>query len=249
MKTLPISLSALAGSAALCSAAVTYIDANTGNTQQASAPGVYTTFAPVSDGTGGSGTDNLWRDRTGSTNPSLTTTTSSTRRFEASDAGTPNEDAPRLRTSVGGFDVGATVEVYAYFWGAPGANQPWGLSAGLTDTVGPLQHYVGTLNGGPPSGSILATQINSLAGFTNAADITPLNSDLISGNQRLFQISLGQKTIGADGILNVYLDDFANVDNTVRRSTFDGIGFTQVPEPSVALLAAAGLLGLVRRRR
>lgn len=229
-------------------AAITYVDVNTTNTLQADGAGGYVTFTPATDA-GGTGTDNLWRDRTGSTNPSLTTTASSVRRYEASDTGTPNENAPRLQTSVGGFSTGDTVVVYAYFWGAPVVNQPWGLSAGLTDTALPLPHYVGTLNGGPPPGSLPASEISTLTGFANAASITVLNSDLVSGNQRLMQISLGQAVIGGDGTLRVYLDDFANVDNTVRRSTLDGIGYELIPEPSSLMLGGLGLTLLARRRR
>jgi hypothetical protein len=248
LSTRLLGMAALLAVLPAASAAITYVDVNTTNTLQADGTGGYTTFTPATDAAG-TGTDNLWRDRTGSTNPSLTTTTSNVRRYEASDAGTPNENAPRLQTSVGGFNAGDTVAVYAYFWGAPVVNQPWGLSAGLTDTALPLQHYVGTLNGGPPAGSLPATEISSVGGFANAAGITVLNSDLTSGNQRLMQISLGQTVIGGDGTLRVYLDDFANVDNTVRRSTLDGIGYEVIPEPSALMLGLLGLGALARRRR
>ena len=214
-------------------AAITYVDVNTTNTLQADGAGGYTAFTPATDAAG-TATATLRSDRC--TNPSLTTTASSVRRYEASDTGTPNENAPRLQTSVGGFSVGTTVAVYAYFWGAPVVNQPWGLSAGLTDTALPLPALCGNPQWQP------ATRLASRHGdlisgrIANAASITVLNSDLISGNQRLMQISLGQALIGGTGFLRVYLDDFANVDNSVRRTTLDGIGYEVIPEPSALLL-------------
>ncbi len=249
-------LPAILAAVPAANAAIVYLDANTSNTQQrtgldpeTNAP-IYGTFTPTADGAPNPGLDNLWRDRTGSTNLGLTTTSSSVSRYEASDAGTPNEDAPRLMTTITGLNPGSLVQAYAYFWGAPGANQPWGLSAGLVDTVAPLQHYVGTLNGTPPPGSILATQIGSLGIFSNQADITLVgNGTLTGGNQRLMQIGLGETTIGPDGNLRIFLDDFANVDNTVRRSTFDGVGYEIIPEPSSFLLGSLALAFLAHRRR
>lgn len=235
------------------SAAITYLDAeidpaagavNTTLTNGANVP------FTLDGGSGGTGSDGLWRKRTFASNgPSV---------YESNgdfNGGANSEDNPRLRTRITGLASGS-YNIYAYFVG----NHPdMRMAASLTDDAGHLPVYtVG--NGGFP-GDGLGDQVTDaeLANFTNV-----VINDTAFGNDTLYEVFLGTaSSIG--GMIDVFIDDDTTAevllgrapvaqggggDGGSLRTVYEGVGYEAVvPEPAAAGLAIVAALGLFVRRR
>lgn len=235
--------------------AVTYVDASTSNTLawNGSSYGTFTTS------TSSSGTDGLWRARTGLANPYTTGTV-----FESAGAtgGAQNtEDAPRLATTITGLTVGSSYAVYAYFWGA-GSPNAWKIQAGLSDPGAGNNMTVYTQLGGGGATQVTATSFTQigttpLAGSARTTSEGFTSTILIAEVDRLlFRAALGTAVADGSGSITVYIDDDTagrqagqNPTTSSLRTWYDGVGVEAVPEPSAALLGLLGTLALFRRRR
>lgn len=213
-------------SAALpAAAAITYVDASPDNTTLADGTAYTPTAALVNN-------DDLWSSRAFGNGVTV---------YAANDGNaTPGENAPMLRTTIGGLTVGATYNLYVYFWGGgndgPVGNQRWDIQAGLTSTTLTFSDTQNSTNLGHAS-----TGVNPATYFTNTPLVLVLDSD-----RRLYEASLGTAVADGSGNINIFIDD---APGNANRTWYDGVGFQLIPEPSVALLGAIGLLGLLRRRR
>lgn len=230
-------------------ASVTYVDADvTGNTTLADGTalvdGSVGYVDPNSDG------DNLWGLRPPFGNSSAIL------------EGGIGEDAPRLRTTITGLTTGESYNVFAYFWGAGGTSPSglWRGRASLTDDAGELQgyntvHFTGSsflpMTAVTSVSRLDAENLDTLStadgsGFENGGYFS--NTVLTEeSDRRLYQVSLGTVLAGSTEI-NVFIDDLSG-QGQGNRTWYDGVGFEQIPEPSVSLLGALGGLALLRRRR
>ena len=214
-------------------AAITYVDATTGNTTLANG----STFTPtsyVTTGSPNSNTDNQWSTRTifGNNGAVFTTNDSNAN---------PGEDAPTLRTTISGLNAGESYEVFVYFWGsAATGNGQWDIQAGAT--VGSMSTYNNLNATSLGDGYVSDGTVYNTISFNNASPGVMVEE----GNRDLFQASLGVLVADGSGFIQVFIDDNPGNDD---RTWYDGVGYEIVPEPSSALLAGIGLLGLLRCRR
>jgi hypothetical protein len=210
-------------------AAVTYVDATSGaggNTTLANG----STFTPPLNGT--TGADNNWEQRT--------VFGSSGNIYEAGGENV-TENAPELRTAIGGLTPGALYQVYAFFWDPTSNVEDWNMRAGTTSNAG-----ANTLFTAPDATGELASTAAILAStltFSTAPTLT------LDAGRDLRAADLGTVTADVNGQIFVYVDDLPTSANVNRRTWYDGVGFEAVPEPSVSLLGVLGLIGLLRRRR
>lgn len=235
---------AIAFSASLTNAAIVYTDATIANTTLATGDAL--TFSPGTEG------DGLWNSRSFGNGVAVITSNESP------------EDAPRLRTTIGGLTVGQDYDVFAYFWGA-GGGQLWRGRAGLVDVAGDLQGYnTNHFNGSSflPMTAVTspsntgATVLNQStlstadgAGIENGGYFA--NSVLTEqADRRLYEVSLGTVTADGAGTISVFVDDLANTSNG-NRTWYDGVGtqVTAIPEPTSVAFLALGSLGMISLRR
>ncbi|MGD8786198.1 MAG: LamG domain-containing protein [Phycisphaerales bacterium] len=192
---------------------IVYVDATDASDPNVAANTILTTGEDLvagDPGTVGSGSDNLWRQRTGFSNGGNI--------FEAAgDWSGPNpEDCPRLATSVEVPE--GKYEVYAYMWTAGTAI--WSLNASLEDSEGELPLYVC----GDPNGAA------TLAMEEDFEEPVPLVTE---ADRTMWQIPLG--TTDTTTVITVYIDDDANRgaagDGGNARTWYDGIGYKLAPAP------------------
>jgi hypothetical protein len=207
-------------------AAITYVDATTGNTTLANGTAYTPTATTVSN-------DNQWSNRAFGNSGGV---------YTANDSNsTPGEDAPELRTTISLLTPGETYSVYVYYWtggnDTPTGNTQWDISAGFTSgSTTNITAAAGTNLGAAVGG------VNPATYFTNSSPTVSVSDS----DRRLREYYLGDKAAGAGGNIDVYINDFPG---NINRTWYDGVGYEIVPEPSSALLAGIGLLGLLRRRR
>jgi hypothetical protein len=209
-------------------AAITYLDASPDNTTLADGS-TYTPTASLINN------DDLWSNRTG-----LTTNGNSV--YTANDSNAdPGENAPMLRTTIGGLAGGSSYDIYVYFWGAgndiPSGNQRWDIQAGLSGSSLSFYDTQNALNLGHG-----LTGVNPATHFTNTSPLVIL----AASDRRLYQAYLGTAVADGSGNINIFIDD---APGNANRTWYDGVGHQLIPEPGVAMLGALGLLGLLRRRR
>jgi len=222
--------------ASASSADIVYVDATWGaggNTTQWNGVS-YSSFTPSTDQ---SGTDNQWRSRVFGNAGSILESGGDI----SGDGNNNPENAPRLRTQIGGLSAGVTYNVYAYFWSAiTGGTPDWRMRASLIDpgpsTALPLFTRLG--EGG-------ATEVTDSAGFTSTIMFS-------ESNRRLFQASLGTATANLAGEISVFIDDDSPRPDFSQnfRTWYDGVGVSAIPEPAsfVFLFAGASLVLMGRRR-
>lgn len=218
-----VTMFALSGGA---HAAITYVDAATGNTTLADGTS-YTPTASLNN------TDNQWSNRGFGNSGGV---------YTANDSNTnPGEDAPELRTTISLLTPGETYSVYVYYWtagnDAPTGNTQWDISAGFTSgSTTNINAAAGTNLGAAVGG------VNPATYFTNSSPVVSVSDS----DRRLREYYLGDKAAGVGGTIDVYINDFPG---NINRTWYDGVGYEIVPEPSTALLGGLGLFGLLRRRR
>jgi hypothetical protein len=190
---------------------ITYVDANDGekgNTKLASGA----LLMPTTDG---SGSDYLWRLRTGFANPAGSGTI-----YEAGgqygDANNP-EDCPRLVTTVSGLPEG-TYKVYVYFWSD---DSNWRIRADLKGKEQQLPLFYSRAVGGEQAP--IGTPPAALA---KAEDfkVVPLLSE---GNRTLWQAYIGEVK---GTTITVFVDDDPAHKTHSCRTWYDGIGYQAVPK-------------------
>jgi hypothetical protein len=201
--------------AASAAGKITYVDATcgeAGNTKLA-AGGV---FNPTTEN---SGSDNLWRFRTGVANPAGAGTA-----YEAGglygDANNP-EDCPRLVTTVSGLPEG-TYKVYVYFWSDDGG---WRIRAGLNGKDAQLPLFYSRQL------PIDAAPIGKPAAVTAKAEDFEAAPLLIEANRKLWQAYLGEVK---GTTITVFVDDDPGHRSHNLRTWYDGIGYQLVTQPAKA---------------
>ncbi|MGZ0654919.1 PEP-CTERM sorting domain-containing protein [Coraliomargarita sp. W4R72] len=219
----------LAGSITASQAAVTYIDATISNTTLNGASLVlgdnYT-----SSTNGGNESDNLWHLRTNlDTNGADAWTTNATTGVK--------ENPDQLVTSFTLPEAGQ-YEIFGYFWiGGEGTNA-WETEFELGNAAGTAVTYT-VAN---------ATDLKNLTGVTT--HFTD-NSVVYDAAYDMFEVSLGIWDTAVDGLtVSVYADNGSGAEGADRRTRYDGVGYSSVPEPATyALLGGLCALTFVALRR
>jgi len=224
-------VAALLGAGAVSvSAQYFYLDATSGlggNTTLADG----SLFSPPLNGT--TGADNNWEQRT--------VFGSSGNIFESGGENV-TENAPELRTLIAGLTPGAAYSVYVNFWDPTSINEDWNIRAGFNsnpgaNTVFSAADATGELNA---TAAVLASSLTyNLAAPTIYAE----------GGRALLAGLIGTITADGSGQVAVFVDDLPTSLNVNRRTWYDGVSYSVVPEPSSFALAALGLAGLAWRGR
>jgi hypothetical protein len=190
---------------------VNYVDANLTNTTRWDG----NPFAPAPDSV--TGADNNWEQRNLGNSGSV---------FESNVEAA--ENAPLLVTRIDGLPPETLYVLYAYFW-TDGSNwrlkatanpsdiQDNGTPSFLTDDflpTSPITHFAAVDNA-----SRTAT-VGSPASATRFT-ATPL---LTEGNRTLMQASLGAARSDENGVIRIYIDDFAE-GGLGPRTWYDGVGY------------------------
>jgi len=148
------------------------------------------------------------------------------------------DPSPEIKTTISGLTPGATYTIHVHFWDPQSTTEDWNVSAGLT--TGSLTTF--TREAGAVSGSVASVLASTLS-----YDVAPTQFGPNSGREMLAGL-VGNAVADGGGNIEVFIDDFGSTDVN-QRTWYDGVSHELVPEPSVALLGAFGLLGLLRRRR
>jgi hypothetical protein len=185
-----------------------YVDATSGaggNTTLANG----SVFSPPLNGT--TGADNNWEQRA--------ILGSSGNIFEA--GGETAENAPELRTTIGGLIPGAHYATYVFFWDATGTTENWSIRAGFNSAPDANPLYSASDATGL-LGATAAVPASSLT-YSNAPTI------FVEANRVLQAAFLGTNTSDAGGAIRVFLDDKPSTIGANNRSWYDGVGYALVP--------------------
>ncbi|BCU79723.1 BNR-4 repeat-containing protein [Luteolibacter sp. LG18] len=193
-------------------AQVTYVDASTGNTTKADGSSLGTPPA-----TANLYTDSLWSIRTGLASGGTI--------FEAGGG----EAAPVLRQTLTNVPAG-TYDIHVFFWVSTGAR--WQINAGLNS--GSLSNFYGY--GIQTDGSLTTSPTGSTA-YAGSSTYTggSAPTTFLEVDRTLVRASIGQATVGANGILQVYVSvgpvtTGGQTGPQATRTWFDGVGYS-VPIP------------------
>lgn len=147
--------------------------------------------------------------------------------FEASGTGSGQEDAVAIVTTVSGLVPHQHYQVDVVYWSSNSQN--WCIRAGFSLDTMQLYDRLG-------DGAIAGTRIG----------------DIQDGDRWVFTGTIGTIAADGNGQIRVYLDDKpsnASQGGWYDRTWYEGLMLTEVPEPTVSVLLAAGaLLGLRRRK-
>jgi hypothetical protein len=189
----------------------TYVDASINNTTRWDA----LPFSPAPDST--TGADNNWEIRTLG---NLSTVMESNN--EAA------EDAPLLVTSIRQLSPNTTYVIYAYFWRT---SDNWRLKAtvnpaDINQNQTPDDRSDDFLPSSPRTHFAGTNHVSGTATLAKSASNTPFTATplVVEANRTLMQASLGTATSDSSGKILVYIDDFANSDQSAR-TWYDGIGY------------------------
>ena len=205
---------------------LTYVDATSGvggNTTLADG----STFSPPLNGTAGA--DNNWEQRA--------VFGSGGNIFES--GGEAAEDAPELRTTLGGLVPGANYSISAFFWDATGTTENWNLRAGFTAGSGANPLYSAADAAGPlgATGGVNASTLS----YATAPTV------FVEANRVLQAVNLGVATADGAGTISVFLDDKPSTIGANNRTWYDGLGYAVVvatAPPSITSNLSGGILTL-----
>ncbi len=185
---------------------VTYIDASTSNTTRVDG----TAFTPVA--TANVYTDNNWSQRTGLASGGTI--------FE----GGGGEAAPMLKQTLTGVAAG-TYDIFVFFWVA--SNVHWQIDAGLTSTS--TSNFYGS--SGTTTAPVGSTSAASASTYT--AGFAP--TVFVESDRTMIRANIGQATVGASGVLEVFVKTSAifGGNTTNSRTWFDGVGYAPPAPPEV----------------
>ncbi|MFO1077330.1 MAG: BNR-4 repeat-containing protein [Planctomycetota bacterium] len=136
---------------------------------------------------------------------------------------TGGEDAPTLRTRASGL-VPGLVDVFVVAWSNP--NEDWTMRAGFAP--GELRTY----------------EKRAMAMADNAHFAPPIA--LSSASVRAYATWIGRATVGANGDLDVYVDDLASGQTSATRTWYDGIAIAPVATAATTHEAGHGCGGTAR---
>lgn len=211
-------------------AAITYIDAAPSNTSN---------LPPANGSTVGN-----WRGRGAGLNQGTTNFANEGGAYEGT-AGQGEAAVTNLITTIA--VPNGTYDVFVFFWtDRPGQAGDWDITTGLVGSTS--KQYTTTTAG--------VFQINGTTQVAPETTVTGLNvlgqtgdangySDFVDGNRTLHAAPIGTVVVSS-GQFQVDIDGSSL---TTGRTWYDGVGFSLIPEPSSAILAGLGLLGVLRRRR
>ncbi|HOK66420.1 MAG TPA: hypothetical protein PK054_12370 [Anaerohalosphaeraceae bacterium] len=150
--------------------------------------------------------------------------------FESSGTGSGREDSVAILTTVSGLTPGQLYQVDVVYWSSNSQN--WCIRAGFALDAMLLFDRLGDVN----SGAIAGTRIEGIQ----------------DGDRWVFTGTIGTIAADGNGRIRVYLDDKpsdASQGGWYDRTWYDGLALKEVPEPTTCLLAAAGALLGIRRRK
>jgi hypothetical protein len=210
-------------------AAVTYIDATTSNTTLDGTELVlgenYTSSALAGDST-----DDLWHLRTSiDTNGGDAWTINSTT--------VTKEDPDQLVTTFTLTEAGQ-YEIFGYFWVGANGTADWEVEFELGNAAGTAVTYT-------------AANSTAITDLTDAATYFTDNSVVYDASYDMFEASLGIWDTEVDGYtVTIYIDNGTGATGVDRRTRYDGVGYSVVPEPATyALLGGLCALSFVAVQR
>lgn len=135
-------------------------------------------------------------------------------------------DRPMLVTTVSGLTSGVEYYMYVVYWDDDGADalglgtDAWTVLAGLDSTT--------------------------LSTFTSDT-----GTETGTGrNREQYEAYLGTAFADINGEIKVYIDDLPDATSSINRTIYDGVVYSEVPEPATILLLGAGFaLSALKRRR
>lgn len=214
----------MVGLLGLPASAVIYVDAEggaSGNTARASDGDVNAWW------TSATSPDGLWGRRAFGYDQNGVLNGATKDVFEASGTGSGREDAVAIVTTVSGLVPNQNYQVDVVYWSSNSQN--WCIRAGFSLNTMLLYDRLG-------DGAIAGTRIG----------------DIQDGDRWVFTGTIGTIAADGNGQIRVYLDDKpsnASQGGWYDRTWYEGLMLTEVPEPTVSVLLAAGaLLGLRRRK-
>ncbi len=187
-------------------AQITYVDATSGaggNTTLADG----STFTPPLNGT--TGADNNWEQRT---------TFGSGGAIHESGGENVAENAPELRTKLGGLTPGTEYTVRIYFWDPGSTGEDWNIRAGFTSNPDTNTIYSAADATAELGGATAAAVASTLVHGTAPTIFAESGRVLLAG-------LLGTATADANGEILVYIDDLPASLNVNQRSWYDGLGY------------------------
>jgi hypothetical protein len=197
-------------------AGFTYVDATSGaggNTTLANG----SAFSPPLNGTNGS--DNNWEQRT--------TYASGGNVFESGGEGA--ENAPEIRTRIGGLTPGASYRVHVHFWDAAPA---WRIRAGFQSNPGSNTLYANTAE----AAGIGAT--GAVAASALSYSVPP--GIFVEADRTMFAAPLGIAIADAGGGVDVFMDDMSPVSGANDRAWYDGVSYEPVVTDNPVTYVDAG---------
>jgi hypothetical protein len=205
---------------------LTYLDATSGvggNTTLADG----SLFNPPLNVTNGA--DNVWEQRS--------VFGSSGNIFES--GGEAVENAPELKTTVGGLVPGANYSFYVHFWDPTSTTEDWNIRAGFSANPGSNVLYcagdaVGQL---PGTAAVLASSLT----YTSAPTI------FVESGRALLAADIGIAAANSNGQVAVFIDDLPSGIGANNRTWYDGLAYALRPAtnpPLLGAVAAGGNLNL-----
>jgi len=146
--------------------------------------------------------------------------------LESNSPSTAVGDRPMLVTTVSGLTTAVEYNMYVVYWDDDGADalglgtDAWTILAGLDST--------------------------NLSRFTSDN-----GSETGTGRSReQYEAYLGTAFADINGEIKVYIDDLPDATSSINRTIYDGIVYSEVPEPATILLLGTGFaLSVLKRRR